>query len=41
MIYYLSESRVRGTFVEYWGAVDAAQELIAEPGPLKLEDLIN
>ena len=39
-IYYLRESRVRGVLLwNIWGAVDAARELIAEPGPLKIEDL--
>jgi hypothetical protein len=39
-IYYLRESRVRGVLLwNIWGAVNAARELIAEPGPLKLEDL--
>ncbi len=40
VIYYLRESRVRGVLLwNIWGAVDAARELIAEPGPLKIEDL--
>ena len=39
-IYYLRESRVRGVLLwNIWGAINAARELIAEPGPLKLEDL--
>ena len=39
-IYYLRESRVRGVLLwNIWGAVNAARELIAEPGPLKIEDL--
>jgi 3-phenylpropionate/trans-cinnamate dioxygenase ferredoxin reductase subunit len=40
VIYYLGESRVRGVLLwNIWGAVNAARELIAEPGPFKLEDL--
>lgn len=39
-IYYLRESRVRGVLLwNIWGAVNVARELIAEPGPLKIEDL--
>jgi NADPH-dependent 2,4-dienoyl-CoA reductase/sulfur reductase-like enzyme len=39
-IYYLRESRVRGVLLwNIWGAVNAARELIAEPGPFKPEDL--
>jgi 3-phenylpropionate/trans-cinnamate dioxygenase ferredoxin reductase component len=39
-IYYLREGRVRGVLLwNIWGAVDTARELIAEPGPLKIEDL--
>ena len=40
VIYYLRENRVRGVLLwNIWGAVNAARELIAEPGPFKLEDL--
>jgi 3-phenylpropionate/trans-cinnamate dioxygenase ferredoxin reductase component len=39
-IYYLQENRVRGVLLwNIWGAVNAARELIAEPGPFKLKDL--
>jgi NADPH-dependent 2,4-dienoyl-CoA reductase/sulfur reductase-like enzyme len=39
-IYYLRENRVRGVLLwNIWGAVNAARELIAEPGPFKPEDL--
>ena len=39
-IYYLRESRVRGVLLwNIWGAVNAARELIAQPGPFNLEDL--
>jgi NADPH-dependent 2,4-dienoyl-CoA reductase/sulfur reductase-like enzyme len=39
-IYYLRESRVRGVLLwNIWGAINAARELIAEPGPFKPEDL--
>jgi 3-phenylpropionate/trans-cinnamate dioxygenase ferredoxin reductase component len=39
-IYYLREHRVRGVLLwNIWGAVNAARALIAEPGPLKIEDL--
>ena len=41
-IYYLRENRVRGVLLwNIWGAVNAARELIAEPGPFKFEDLKN
>jgi 3-phenylpropionate/trans-cinnamate dioxygenase ferredoxin reductase component len=40
VIYYLSEGRVRGMLLwNVWGKVDAARQLIAEPGPFKAEDL--
>lgn len=40
VIYYLRENRVRGVLLwNIWGAVNADRELIAEPGPFKLEDL--
>jgi NADPH-dependent 2,4-dienoyl-CoA reductase/sulfur reductase-like enzyme len=40
VIYYLRENRVRGVLLwNIWGAVNAARELIAEPGPFKPEDL--
>jgi NADPH-dependent 2,4-dienoyl-CoA reductase/sulfur reductase-like enzyme len=39
-IYYLRENRVRGVLLwNIWRAVNAARELIAEPGPFKAEDL--
>jgi NADPH-dependent 2,4-dienoyl-CoA reductase/sulfur reductase-like enzyme len=39
-IYYLRNRRVRGVLLwNIWGAVNAARELIAEPGPFKPEDL--
>jgi 3-phenylpropionate/trans-cinnamate dioxygenase ferredoxin reductase component len=39
-IYYLRDSRVRGVLLwNIWGAINAARELIAEPGPFKPEDL--
>jgi 3-phenylpropionate/trans-cinnamate dioxygenase ferredoxin reductase component len=39
-IYYLRESRVRGVLLwNIWGAINAARELIAEPGPFKPKDL--
>ncbi len=40
LIYYLRENRVRGVLLwNIWGAVNAARELIAEPGPFKPADL--
>jgi hypothetical protein len=39
-IYYLRDSRVRGVLLwNIWGAINAARELIAEPGPFKPADL--
>ena len=40
VIYYLQNSRVRGVLLwNVWGKVDAARELIAEPGPFQADDL--
>jgi 3-phenylpropionate/trans-cinnamate dioxygenase ferredoxin reductase component len=40
VIYYLSEGRVRSMLLwNVWRKVDAARQLIAEPGPFKAEDL--
>ena len=40
VIYYLKERRVRGVLLwNTWGQVDAARQLIAEPGPFKPADL--
>jgi 3-phenylpropionate/trans-cinnamate dioxygenase ferredoxin reductase subunit len=40
VVYYLREGRVRGVLLwNVWGQVDAARSLIAEPGPLRPEDL--
>src|SRR5206468_1153756 len=40
VIYYLREGRVRGVLLwNVWGQVDAARQLIAEPGPFRPEDL--
>ncbi len=40
VIYYLGDGRVRGVVLwNVWGQVDAARVLIAEPGPLRKEDL--
>ena len=40
VIYYLREGRVRGVLLwNVWGQVDAARELIAEPGPFHAADL--
>jgi 3-phenylpropionate/trans-cinnamate dioxygenase ferredoxin reductase subunit len=34
VVYYLDQGRVRGVLLwNVWGQVDAARELIAEPGP--------
>ena len=40
VIYYLAGGRVRGVLLwNTWGQVDAARALIAEPGPVRPEDL--
>ena len=40
VIYYLREARVRGILLwNVWGQVDAARQLIADPGPLRAADL--
>jgi NADPH-dependent 2,4-dienoyl-CoA reductase/sulfur reductase-like enzyme len=40
VIYYLREGRVRGVLLwNVWDQVDAARQLIAEPGPVRPEDL--
>ncbi len=40
VVYYLGGGRVRGVLLwDVWGQVDAARRLIAEPGPLRPQDL--
>jgi NADPH-dependent 2,4-dienoyl-CoA reductase/sulfur reductase-like enzyme len=40
VIYYLDEGRVRGVLLwNVWEQVDAARQLLAEPGPLRASDL--
>jgi 3-phenylpropionate/trans-cinnamate dioxygenase ferredoxin reductase subunit len=40
VVYYLRESRVRGVLLwNVWDQVEAARQLIAEPGPFTAEDL--
>lgn len=40
VVYYLDQGRVRGVLLwDTWGKVDAARDLIAEPGPLRADDL--
>ena len=40
VIYYLESGRVRGVLLwNVWEQVEAARQLIAEPGPFKVEDL--
>jgi 3-phenylpropionate/trans-cinnamate dioxygenase ferredoxin reductase component len=40
VIYYLQDGRVRGVLLwNVWGQVDAARELIAQPGPFRAENL--
>jgi 3-phenylpropionate/trans-cinnamate dioxygenase ferredoxin reductase component len=42
VVYYLSGGRVRGVLLwNTWGQVDAARELIAEPGPFRANDLVG
>ena len=39
-VYYLGGGRVRGVLLwNVWGQVDAARQLIKEPGPIRVEDL--
>jgi hypothetical protein len=40
VVYYLRDGRVRGVLLwNVWDQVDAARQLIAEPGPVRPEDL--
>jgi 3-phenylpropionate/trans-cinnamate dioxygenase ferredoxin reductase subunit len=40
VLYYLRDGRVRGVLLwDVWGKVDAARELIAQPGPFTPADL--
>jgi hypothetical protein len=40
VIYYLQDGRVRGVLLwNVWGQLDAARQLIAEPGPFAPGDL--
>jgi hypothetical protein len=40
VVYYLRDGRVRGVLLwNVWGQVDAAEKLIAEPGPFRPEGL--
>jgi NADPH-dependent 2,4-dienoyl-CoA reductase/sulfur reductase-like enzyme len=40
VVYYLRNGRVRGALLwNVWGQVDAARQLITEPGPFRPEDL--
>lgn len=40
VVYYLREGRVRGVLLwNVWDQVDAARQMIAEPGPVRPEDL--
>jgi NADPH-dependent 2,4-dienoyl-CoA reductase/sulfur reductase-like enzyme len=40
VVYYLDAGRVRGVLLwNVWGQVDAARELIAQPGPVDMESL--
>jgi 3-phenylpropionate/trans-cinnamate dioxygenase ferredoxin reductase subunit len=42
VIYYLREGRVRGVLLwNVWGQVEAARQLISQPGPFNAEDLIG
>jgi NADPH-dependent 2,4-dienoyl-CoA reductase/sulfur reductase-like enzyme len=42
VIYYLHAGRVRGVLLwNVWGQLDAARELIAEPGPVRSGDLVG
>lgn len=40
VVYYLDDGRVRGVLLwNVWGQVEAAQQLIAQPGPIDMESL--
>lgn len=40
VLYYMKDGRVRGVLLwDVWGKVDAARELIAQPGPFSADDL--
>lgn len=42
VIYYLDQGRVRGVILwNVWGQVEAARQLIAQPGPFEARDLKN
>jgi NADPH-dependent 2,4-dienoyl-CoA reductase/sulfur reductase-like enzyme len=42
VVYYLREGRVRGVLLwNVWDQVDAARQLIADPGPFKAADLVG
>ncbi|MDD5369052.1 MAG: FAD/NAD(P)-binding oxidoreductase, partial [Anaerolineaceae bacterium] len=42
VVYYLRDDRVRGVLLwNVWGKVDAARDLIAQPGPIKKNELIG
>lgn len=42
IIYYLQNDRVRGVLLwNVWEQVEAARQLIAEPGPFKVKDLVE
>jgi NADPH-dependent 2,4-dienoyl-CoA reductase/sulfur reductase-like enzyme len=42
VVYYLGAGRVRGVLLwNVWGEVDAARQLIAEPGPFERADLLG
>ena len=42
VVYYLREGRVRGVLLwNVWEQVDAARQLIAEPGPFRASDLMK
>jgi NADPH-dependent 2,4-dienoyl-CoA reductase/sulfur reductase-like enzyme len=42
VVYYLRDARVRGVLLwNVWGQVDAARQLISEPGPFRGADLIG
>ena len=40
VLYYLQDGRVRGVLLwNVWGQIDAARQLIAEPGPFRSAEL--
>jgi hypothetical protein len=42
VVYYLAGGRVRGTLLwNVWERIDAARQLIAEPGPFQAADLLG